>query len=154
MGLFGRRKEERKKEEIEYQQKILKEIKSLRDDINTLFTRLNTTVETKNGEMQKYFYELLQSLEKISVLLATTNQDIKNLSKDLEVSVADIHSNIDAKSETQMKLLNQIMKRFTNLINIIGDILKHQLTSANDRIKRILSQNHLKDKDKDKKDLE
>jgi phage-related protein len=134
MKFFG------KKEKQQEYEKILTELQNIKKDFRLLFDKLDSKIDEKHDEIIQYFSQMVETLETISSLIKGINNEIKNLSDSFRDSISDLKIDLDSKSEVQIRLLNQILKKFTTLVKVIGDILQEEITVASGRIKKALEE--------------
>lgn len=135
MGLFGKKE----KEPQEYE-KILTELQNIKKDFRLLFDKLDSKIDRKYNENIQYLRQMIEALEVISNSITQTSNEIKNLSELFKNSINDLRINLDSKSEVQVRLLNQILKKFTTLVKVVGDILEEEITVASGKIKQVLEE--------------
>ncbi|HDJ96822.1 MAG TPA: hypothetical protein ENG45_01985 [Candidatus Aenigmarchaeota archaeon] len=140
--LFKKREEKVKADVVT---SLLKEVDELKREMRLVFQRLEDRTEKNHEEVLNYIYSLSTLIENLENRLTRVEQSLKSsdeifsekMSK-IDKKLDDIVSLININAESQAKMLNTILKRFTSLIGVVSDILRKQLTAANQKLKEIL----------------
>ena len=145
MVFFGGKKEEKTKEKEELN-KILTEIQNFKKDFRLLHDKVEQKVDRNRDDTIQYLYHVVSRIEGIEDQLASISNDIKKLTNMIEEKFKQTFSKIESVEdavnithEAQTKMIDQVLGRFTKLIEVVGDILQRELDIAKKKIEEELN---------------